>query len=72
MTYRAVMVERTKASYLVDVLGMFKVEGSNPAISRSFLSEKWPNMNNLDFWYAGSPQFESRPSFESFYLVSLS
>ena len=36
----AVVVERSKASYLIDVLGMLKVEGSNPGISCSSLSTK--------------------------------
>ena len=32
------VVERSRASYLIDALEMPKVEGSNPAISRSFLN----------------------------------
>ena len=34
---RAVVAELVRASYLIDTLSMLKVEGSNPAISRSFL-----------------------------------
>ena len=45
-----VVVERSRASNLIDVLGMLKVKGSNLANSRSFLSEKWSNKNDLNFW----------------------
>ena len=34
--YRAVVVERSRASYLIDVLGMPKVEGSNPGLAVLF------------------------------------
>ena len=36
----AVVVERSKASYLIDVLGMLKVKGSSLAISCSFFEQE--------------------------------
>ena len=33
----AVVVKRSKASYLIDVLGMLKVEGSNPGHPEMFI-----------------------------------
>ena len=38
------VVEKSRASYLNDVLGMLKC--LNPAISHCFLSEKWLNKND--------------------------
>ena len=49
----AVVVERSRASNLIGILGMLKVEGSNPAVSRSFF-EKRENMVGQELRMRGS------------------
>ena len=50
--YRAVVVERSRVSYLTDVLGMLKVEGSKHGVS--VYIEKYFHLRKpclyLDFW----------------------
>ena len=37
MHNQAVVVERSRVSYLINILGMLKVEGSNPGHSKTFI-----------------------------------
>ena len=58
-TNRTVVVERSRESYLIGVLGMLKVEGSNPGHPKKFIFvSECQDKNELDFrWGRGLRQF---------------